>query len=251
MIKPIIKALKDPVKALEIINRRYFQIGLSVKEPEVSFMKSWVYGKLKREHLHEIFKGLENQSYNIIKGFNRTDNMSMTLQEVNAVAAIVAFSKAKKIFEIGTFDGGTTVNLAANIANDGIVYTADLPPNFSEFKLKISSVSDNQSDYGNVGKQYLESEFASKVKQIFEDSALIDFSSYNPPFDLFFIDGCHDYEYVKADSLKALKFTKKGGIVLWHDYGMIKDVSDYVDEIADQYDIRCIKGTRLAVCTIK
>ena len=250
MIKLLSKILKDPLKAIEVANRRYFQIGLSTKEPEAAFMKSWVYGKLKREKLNQIFTGIENQQYAIVNGFNRTDNMSMTLQEVNAVAAIVSFIKARRIFEIGTFDGGTTVNLAANASEDSVVYTADLPASFDNFKLKISSVSDNQSEHNNVGIQYRKSAFKDRIKQIFEDSAAIDFTKLDPPFDLFFIDGCHDYAYVKADTENAFKYTRKGGVILWHDYGMIKDVSDYVDEIADKYAIRAIRGCRLAVCIV-
>ncbi|MDP7319720.1 MAG: class I SAM-dependent methyltransferase [Bacteriovoracaceae bacterium] len=246
------KAIKNPVKAIEIANRRYFQIGLTTKDPEVSFMKGWVYGSLKRERLDEVFSGIENTNYQIVKGFCRTDNMSMTLQEINVTMAILNFFKAKKIFEIGTFDGGTTVNLAANTPEDGIVYTADLPQDFdNNYKLNINGVSNNQSDPNNVGKQYRESDYKYKVKQILEDSAKIDFEQYDAPYDLFFIDGCHDYEYVKKDTESALKHTKKGGVIIWHDYGMIKDVSTYIDEIKDKYDIRAIKGTRLAVYQVK
>lgn len=250
MIKLFAKVLKDPKKAMEVINRRYFQFGLTTKEPEIAVMKTWVYGKLKREKLNQIFPGIENQNYCIINGFNRTDNMSMTLLEVNVVAAIVSFLKAKRIFEIGTFDGGTTVNLAANTSEDAVVYTADLPDSFDDFKLKISSVSDNKSEHNNVGVQYKNSAFIDRIKQIFEDSASIDYSKLNPPYDLFFIDGCHDYTYVKADTENALKYTRKGGVIIWHDYGMIKDVSDYVDEIADKHNIRVIRGCRLAVCIV-
>jgi len=35
--------------------------------------------------------------------------------------------KARNIFEIGTFDGRTTRNMAANVTKDGHVYTLDLP----------------------------------------------------------------------------------------------------------------------------
>jgi len=235
---------------MEVADRRYFHIEVSTKEPEAAMMKSWVYRKLKREKLNQIFPGIESQNYSIKNGFNRSDNMSMTLQEVNAVAAIVSSFKAKRIFEIGTIEGGTTVNLAANTNEDAMVYTTDLPDSFDAFKLKISSVSDNKSEQNKVGVRYKKSAFKDRIKQIFEDIASIDFTKLNPPFDLFFIDGCYDYAYVKADTENTFKYTLKGSVILWHDYGMIKDVSDYVDEIANKQGIRVIRGCRLAVCIV-
>ena len=64
---------------------------------------------------------------------------------------------------------------------------------------------------------------------------------------MFFIDGCHDYEYVKHDSQMALKYTRKGGVIIWHDYGMIEDVSRYVDTLSSTMDIHTIRGCRLAI----
>jgi len=249
----VIKAIKDPVKALQIINRKYFRIGLSAKDPDCNYMKTWVYGKCKRLQLKQIFPDIENISYQIMNGYNREYNMALTLLEINAINAIVMFLKPDRVFEIGTFDGGTTLNIAANIPENSKIYTADLPQDFDfkNFFGKISSVSDNRSDFNNVGSQYKNTIYEKKVIQIFQDSAKIDFTKYNLPFDIFFIDGCHDYRYVKIDTMNAVKYTRKGGVILWHDYGMIKDVSDYLDNNNHDLDINLINGTRLAIAIIK
>lgn len=67
------------------------------------------------------------------------------------------------------------------------------------------------------------------------------------PFDLVFIDGCHHYEYVKKDTQNAIKYLKSGGMIIWHDYGMVRHVSKVVDETAKRLKINAIQGTRLAV----
>ena len=51
---------------------------------------------------------------------------NMAPHELETVASIVATVKPKRIFEIGTFDGRTTLNMALN-APDAQIYTLDLP----------------------------------------------------------------------------------------------------------------------------
>ena len=65
-----------------------------------------------------------------------------------------------------------------------------------------------------------------------------------------FIDGCHAYEYVRKDTENALRAVRKGGVVMWHDYGMIKEVSRAVDEFARQLDVKVIRGTRIALAVV-
>jgi hypothetical protein len=61
--------------------------------------------------------------------------------------------------------------------------------------------------------------FAGKIHQLWGDSATFDFSPFQNNIDLFFIDGAHTYEYVKNNTLKALKCCHEGSVIAWHDYG--------------------------------
>jgi predicted O-methyltransferase YrrM len=180
----------------------------------------------------------------------RTNNMSVTVLELNALLAMLRHIGARRVMEIGTYDGGTTVNLAANLPEDGRVVTADLPPSFSGFELKASSFHDNRSAHSLVGSQFRGTPHEGRIVQVFEDSAKIDYASLGGPFDVFFIDGCHDYVYVKHDSEQALRHVRPGGLVAWHDYGMIEDVSRCVDELARVRPIHAVQGTRLAVTVV-
>jgi hypothetical protein len=64
---------------------------------------------------------------------------------------------------------------------------------------------------------------------------------------MIFIDGNHYYDYVKSDSENALGCLRAGGLIVWHDYGMIEDVSRAVDELAGRVGVLAIRGTSLAV----
>lgn len=50
-------------------------------------------------------------------------------------------------------------------------------------------------------------------------------------FDFAFIDGDHSYEGVKADTILALPFIKKGGVVAFHDQACVPDITRWADEL--------------------
>lgn len=89
------------------------------------------------------------------------------------------------------------------------------------------------------------------IHQIYADSAKLDWGTIPQPLDFIFIDGNHYYDYVKLDSKNALEHIDKNGCIVWHDYGQYPDVSKAVDEITDKATVVAIKGTRLAVATIR
>jgi predicted O-methyltransferase YrrM len=244
------KLLDNPIKTLKILNRKYLQLGLVSKDPDLFSMKSWVYGKLPRENLTNIFPNIEEMSYQLVKAFRRTADMSITIVELNALIAIQKFVKAKNVLEIGTYDGGITLNIAANLPENGKVYTIDLPEGFTRFSYKIDEVCNNSVDPKIVGTQYKGSQYENKIVQILQDSARVDYKSLDVKFDLVFIDGCHDYQYAKNDYLNTVNCVKKGGVIIWHDYGMIEDVSKFVDELSEKKEIHVIKGCRMALTIV-
>lgn len=62
---------------------------------------------------------------------------------------------------------------------------------------------------------------ASKITCLFGDSATFNFSSFYEKVDFFFIDGAHSYEYVRSDTLNALKCCHQGSVIAWHDFGRV------------------------------
>ena len=59
------------------------------------------------------------------------------------------------------------------------------------------------TERAKVGGQFKNTPYESKIRQIFADSAALDFSKLGGPFDLAFIDGCHFREYVRKDTESA------------------------------------------------
>lgn len=50
------------------------------------------------------------------------------------------------------------------------------------------------------------------------------------PVDFIYIDGCHDYEFIKRDIANYYPLVKPGGILAGHDYGLAEGVTKAVDE---------------------
>lgn len=177
---------------------------------------------------------------------------SITAEELCCLLLVAKAVHAKKVLEIGTWDGNTSLNLAANM--DGKVVTVDLPPDFAGDDHKATLTYPDAelyvTDRAQLGRQFHGHPLAPRIHQVYGDSAKLDWSTLGSPFDLIFIDGCHDFEYVASDTANARKHVAPGGAIVWHDYAMLWDVSRVVDltaRSADELKVHAIEGTRLAV----
>ncbi len=247
--KTIAKAIKNPFRFITLVWRRLFPFGIVPKDKEAYRIGSWSYGKLPRVKITEIFPGIEDSNVTIVKAFDRDTHMSPDFHELIYLSAIIKFINAKNILEIGTFDGKTALNIAVNTPEDAKITTVDLPENWDgKMEIKIPEIFNNVTDSSITGIQFKNNKkYSKKITSVYFDSAKLEYDKLNTPFDLVFIDGCHYYEYVKADSENAYKHTHHNGVIVWHDYGMIKDISRVVDEFSKKMDIKVIKGTRLAI----
>jgi len=175
---------------------------------------------------------------------------NVSKEELEAISTITAFRKPKRIFEIGTFDGRTAINLAANAPN-AEVFTLDLPQdNIHKTKLRIKTGDKKFIDKPRSGLRFIGTEYEAHITQIYADSATFDSTPYENSIDLIFIDGSHSYEYVKSDTQLALRLLRRGkGTILWHDYGwheVVKGLNEYYMYDSLFKEIKNIKGTTLA-----
>jgi predicted O-methyltransferase YrrM len=252
ILEKIFRNLREPKKLLISVGLRLVAFSMSCDSVVLKPI-GWVYGSLKRVELKEIFPGIEEGTVTLVRTYDRDEHTSVTLAEIAALSSIIKHTKVRNIFEIGTYQGNTTLQLAANSPGDAKITTLDLPPRWNEDRRAIMTpeIFKNVTDRMTVGVQYKETPYADKIKQVFADSANMNWSQLPGPFDFIFIDGCHYYEYVKKDTENALRVLRPGGIIVWHDYGMIKDVSRAVDETSKKLQIYAISGTRLAVGLLK
>ena len=146
---------------------------------------------------------------------------NVSLTELTVIAAICARRKPATIFEIGTCDGRTTLNLADNSPPLTRTYTLDLPA--SQIGATAHALAPGEEAFvpkGASGSRFRDSPHAARITQLYGDSATFDFSPYRGEIDLVFVDASHAYEYALADSRTALELVRPGGFILWHDYGI-------------------------------
>lgn len=238
-VKKIVpKTIKDKIKL----------IILNAKDPEAMRLIRYRHGKAKREYISDIFQGIESVEIKMINCFERVSGTSIDPLETLYLNSIAKFIEAKKVCEVGTYNGNTILNLAANTPKDTVLVTIDLPPDWDgELVTPIPKFKYNVTDRDRVGYQYKNTEYEQKIRQIFCDSAALDWDKLNGPFDLIFIDGCHDHRYVRIDTENAIKHLSRTGVIAWHDYTMIKDVSQVVDSFQSKLRIKAIAGTRIVL----
>jgi predicted O-methyltransferase YrrM len=176
-------------------------------------------------------------------------------RELVAICRLTRALAPHRVFELGTFDGRTTLNLAAN-APDARVFTLDLPRSGLGSTAGTIEASERQyADKEASGTRFAGSAEAARITQLYGDSATFDYAPYEGTMDLVFIDASHAYEYVLNDSLRALRLLRpSGGVVLWHDYGRWDGVTRALNALR-RLEPRCatlrwIAGTTLALLRV-
>jgi hypothetical protein len=158
---------------------------------------------------------------------------NVSLLELAVISSVIQRRQPARLMEIGTLDGRTTLNMAANSAPDAKIFTLDLPDQPS-------------------GTCFIGNPLAAKITQLIGDSTKFDWSEYNNTLDFVFIDADHTYPFVMSDSRQALKLLRDGrGTIMWHDYatwdweGTTLALNDlYVEGQAFGY-LQHIEGTSL------
>jgi predicted O-methyltransferase YrrM len=182
----------------------------------------------------------------------RAGDGNVTELELIVLARLVGERRPRAALEIGTFDGRTTVALAAN-AGGGQVTTLDLPPH-SGASLPIESRDVFWIDKAASGTAFADTPWAANIRQVFGDSATYDFAAER--FDFVFVDGSHSYEYALSDSRRARDLLRDGrGIIVWHDYGVEwEGVTRALDQLSADpafHDLVALEGTTLAMLELR
>lgn len=173
-------------------------------------------------------------------------------RELVTIARLVRDAAPRELFEFGTFDGRTTLNLAANAAESARVYTLDLPQEtIAEAAGPIHEHEVRYADKASSGSRFAGTDQAPRIEQLRGDSGRFDLASYYGRMDFVFVDGSHTYEYVINDSLHAMRMLRDGkGTIVWHDYGRWDGVTRALNELRrldPQFaGILWIEGTTLA-----
>lgn len=179
--------------------------------------------------LSELFPGVPEIIVTMDVGRNY---WNITPLELYSLSCIAISCNPKKIFEIGTYDGATTLQLAKCCPNSQI-FTMDLPP--------------QPDSHFNIGSRFVCTPYESQIVQLYGDSTQFDYSPYSKQMDLIFVDGGHELEVVRTDSINALEMVSAGGIIIWDDYLNFRGVKTVVEELAKRYPIKHLARTKFAL----
>ncbi len=162
------------------------------------------------------------------------------------LAAIARSRSPYPAFEIGTAAGSTAILLSLNIHDT--VFSLDLPRDDTRNQFALPRLStDDAVIAGRRRASLLEFRPRKNVVLLIGDSATFDFTPYYDRIGLFFIDGAHSYEYVRSDTLNAVRCCAEGGVIVWDDYGGSRDVSRFLNQLAGLgVKIYGVEGTKLA-----
>ena len=157
------------------------------------------------EHL-----GMDNDLHIKIPTVPGTTSRTVFMLETALLVAAARIVKARTILEIGTCMGYTAMNLAINTDAKITSWDIDHRPQIWE-----GTEWEDRITYRMVPQK------RNRIKQ----------------FDMVFVDANHDYNHVKADTLKAFKMDPR--CVVWHDYNnpMEPGVMKYLSELAQTHNL--------------
>jgi predicted O-methyltransferase YrrM len=188
-----------------------------------------------KTRLHLAFP--ETRGLTVPMGDVRYRIWNMDPLELYSVAVLVGARQPKTIFEIGTFDGATTL-MMARMAPDAQVFTLDLAPEDLGDDGLLTRVHANA---GGVGSRFSQAPEGRHVTQLYGDSRTFDFSPYYGRMDLVLVDGGHEADCVEPDTANALKMVAPGGLVVWDDYSRgWPAVVAAVDGVAERRGLRMV-----------
>jgi len=170
----------------------------------------------------------------------------IALEELVIIACLVRHLKPKRLVEIGTAEGRTTLNLALHTPADAEIFTFDLPPTHLGATVAESGLNYRQMGIPEPGCLFRSHPLAGKIRLILADSTQFDWSPFENSVDFVFIDGAHDYLSVRKDTENALRLLRPRGVILWHDYGVAEGVTLWLNELAKDLPLVWLKDTSLA-----
>lgn len=226
------------------------EIGTRADEFEKIYQKAKK--RIKTVKLADIFpKKLEQDSIILENFLGHWGNISV--EEVCKIALITKFLKPEKIFEFGTYNGMTTLQLALNAPKNCRIFTLDLPegvlPKIPLGKIDTLVAKHFKDKFGSKTGSYFKGRKDVNITQILQDSATFDPAPFKNSIDLIFIDAAHDYENKRKDSENAFFMLKKGGVIIWHNYADVgyPDVTKYLYKLSIKKKLYHLKNTMFAL----
>lgn len=176
--------------------------------------------------------------------FPRT-HASVSILEFNCLILLMRQARARNIFEFGTFKGVSITQFALNLSPDSRICTLDLPDETLKTKLAVADPEDAAIARESGKGSLVPAELRSRITFLKQDSATFDQRPYEGQMDFVFVDGAHNYDYVRNDSEKGWRMLRSGGIIAWHDC-RIQDAGVVRYLLESSFQPALISGTTVA-----
>ena len=163
------------------------------------------------ENLSKELHPVQKQIIAYNKNLGEIKKMQIALTQCHFLEFITKISKAKKVLEIGTFTGLSTLSISLGLPEDGIIIALDKNNETNKVALNFFKKANQNKKIRTIIKPALES-----LKQLKNDS-----------FDIIFIDA--DKDNYKNYYDNCIDLIKKDGLiiidnVLWH--GEVADINN-------------------------
>lgn len=176
---------------------------------------------------------------------------NVSIEELCKICLVVKFIKPKRILEIGTYNGMTTLQMALNAPRECITYTLDLPEGSFEEGTELDRYISThfRTVFGTQMGEYFKKRDDLHIVQLIGDASTFDYSIINGSLDIVFIDAAHDYCHIKIDTENALRLLAPGGVIIWHNYLDITnpDVTRFLADLSLKYDLYHFRNTSIVV----
>lgn len=201
--------------------------------------------------LEEILPGAAEAEVVMLPRLIRSHLWAMPEHELLVLGAMARMIQPETVVEFGTFRGGSTLAMAANMPAHGRIVTIDVDP--AARSTHLHGLGEGILDF-DVGCLFRGTRFERMIEQRFVNSLQFDTRDLAGRADLVFVDADHTYEFTKRDTAKALTLVRPGGWILWHDYtwapensecaGVTKAVNEF---LAEHGDCHHVANTRFAI----
>jgi len=193
--------------------------------------------------------GVQNLDISRIRGIEKVKvEGSVVRHSPLVLTALAMLLECDAIFEFGTYRGDTSWLLAHNLPK-ARVFTLDLPGPDAVDRAQFDITDPEYFERWDRGSRVRGTPEASRITQLYGDSATFDFAPYSGTMDLVYIDASHSYSYVQSDTEAAFGMLSETGTIVWDDYTHYPGLYAYLNELAPSLDgpIFHLLGTRLAV----
>jgi predicted O-methyltransferase YrrM len=179
---------------------------------------------------------------------------NVSIETACKICLIVRFLRPRRILEIGTYNGMTTLQMALNAPPECVIYTLDLPPDrepsVPSSELDRLVAQSFRARFGTSTGSYFRGRDDLHIVQLLGDSATFDYGqAIDGPLDLVFIDGAHDYRTKAIDSRNALRLLAPGGVVVWDNYADVcnPEVTRFLLDQSASLKLSHLRNTMLVV----